>query len=406
VNQYESQEIRERLLEAGMREAAPGRKADLYIVNTCTVTRKADKDSLYAIRRSHREDPGASIVATGCMAEFGAGILRKEPGVRMVIKNRDKAKISARIIKDFLPSGKGISFFEGRTRAFLKVQDGCNNFCSYCIVPHVRGSSRSKPVLQILEESRRLIANGYREIVLTGICLGAYGRDLKRGMSLAGVIERMQELPGLKRIRISSIEAKDVDDGLIRCLRWPGKLCRHMHIPIQSGDDDILAAMDRRYTRRDYLDLIARLKKACPDIAITTDVLVGFPGEEERNFLNTLDLVRRIEPLRTHIFPYSPRPNTKAYALRKAVALDIVRDRLKRMSEAADDCARNYQQKRLSSVMDVLMETPSKDHPGEWEGYTDTYMKVVFRSRKRLSNNIISLRLKKLIGNKIMAVLP
>jgi len=324
-----------------MVETTQGRMANLYIINTCTVTKKADRESLYAIRLSHRENPQAPIIVTGCMPEFCSPQLKKEPGVKLIVKNRDKGKIVAHIIKKHTMPDKGISFFEGHTRAFLKVQDGCANFCSYCIVPFVRGQPRSKPLGRIMAEARRLIDNGYREIVLTGICLGSYGRDLKHGHSLAEVVERMEKLPGIERIRLSSIEAKDVDEHLIKCFGRQGKLCRHIHIPIQSGDNDILSAMNRRDRREDYLELIVRLRKACPDISITTDVLVGFPGEEERHFDNTVGLIRRIMPLKAHIFPYSPRPDTKAFALKGRVPLNIVKNRIKRLSEIATYCARH-----------------------------------------------------------------
>jgi len=406
VNQYDSQEIRERLLEAGGREAGNGRKADIYIINTCTVTQKADRDSFYHIHRSYRENPRALIVVTGCMAEFDSRRLKREPGVGLVIENKDKGKLVSRIIKGSEPGRHGISSFENRTRAFLKIQDGCDNFCSYCIVPYVRGAARSKPFADILREAQKLVDNGYREIVLTGICLGSYGKDLKPAGSLVSVIEGLEKLDGLWRIRLSSIEAKDVNDQLINAFAQSDKLCRHIHIPIQSGDNDILRAMRRKYTRQDYIRLIVKLKKACPGIAITTDVLVGFPGEEERHFRNTLDLVMKIAPLKTHIFPFSPRPGTCAYLLKNRPPADIVMDRLKRMEREARECAKQYQRRFLSRVMPVLFETRSKDQAGIWEGFTGNYLKVVCRSRKDLKNRLFSFRLKEIRGEKILGVLP
>jgi threonylcarbamoyladenosine tRNA methylthiotransferase MtaB len=406
VNQYDSQSIREQFLDAGWQEARKGGKADMYIVNTCTVTQKADRDSLYHVHRSYRQNPRARIVVTGCMAETEGEHLKKQPGVVLVVKNRDKPALVSRIGKEYRAQAGGISFFEGHTRAFLKIQDGCDNYCSYCKVPLVRGISRSKPAPMILDEARQLVRNGYHEIVLTGICLGSYGADLKPAGSLVSVIDELEKIDGLWRIRMSSIEAKDVSDGLIKKMAGSQKLCRHIHIPIQSGDDDILRSMRRKYTRQDYRRLVSKLKKACPGIAVTTDVLIGFPGEQERHFRNTLDLVRNILPLRTHIFPFSPRQGTRAYALKDHVAADTVKDRVDRMQRAADACAAAYQKKFLSRVMPVLIEARVRDTADMWEGYTDNYLKVICRSARALRNRLIPLRLKSAAGDKILGVLP
>jgi threonylcarbamoyladenosine tRNA methylthiotransferase MtaB len=406
VNQYETQEIRERFLEAGFKEASKNNTADIYIVNTCTVTQKADRESLYHIHRSHRENPQARIIVTGCLAELDSSRIRREPGVSFVIKNKDKNKIVSKILQKPVDGSSGISNFAGHTRAFLKIQDGCNNFCSYCKVPLVRGISRSKALPGIIEEARRLVSNGYREIVLTGICLGSYGQDLKARSSLVRVIDELEKIEGLLRIRLSSIEAKDVSDALILKMAASKKLCRHMHIPIQSGDDEILSRMHRKYTRQDYIRLITKIKKAVPRIAITTDVLVGFPGEEEHHFRSTLDLVEKITPLRTHIFSYSARPGTQACSLKGSVPLDIVKDRLMRIKKTADNCAMKFQKRFLNRILPVLIESPVKGCPGYWEGYTDNYIKIRCRSSKSLKNKLISLLSAKVQGEIIFATLP
>jgi threonylcarbamoyladenosine tRNA methylthiotransferase MtaB len=406
VNQYETQEMRERCLEAGWREAGKDKKADIYIVNTCTVTHKADRESLYHIRRFHCQDPGGFIVATGCMAEKDAKRLRHESGVSLVIKNRDKSKLVSRIAGRQSQARSGISFFEGHTRAFLKIQDGCNNFCSYCKVPLVRGMSKSKKLVDIIQEAGNLVANGYREIVLTGICLGSYGQDLKPQSSLVNVIEELEKIEGLWRIRLSSIEAKDINDSLISKLAASKKLCRHLHIPIQSGDDRILQRMHRKYSRQDYIRLVTKLKKAVPRIAITTDVLIGFPGEEERHFRNTLDLVEKISPLRTHIFPYSPRQGTQACGLDGSVPPDIIKDRLARIQKVAERSTHACQKRSLSGVMQVLIERSVKGAHKYWEGYTDNYLRVRCASARDLRNKLIMLRLAKVQGEIIVASLP
>ncbi|HOW42699.1 MAG TPA: tRNA (N(6)-L-threonylcarbamoyladenosine(37)-C(2))-methylthiotransferase MtaB [Candidatus Omnitrophota bacterium] len=405
VNQYETQRIREAFLARGLTEASAADKADIYIVNTCTVTHKADRESLYWIHRSHRENPGAPIIVTGCMAAFDLKLLKAQAGVRCVVGNERKLELPD-ICRRFLPASRrkraaaigpppaGISFFEGHTRAFLKIQDGCNNRCSYCKVALVRGASRSRSQDEIVDEARQLVAHGFREIVLTGICLGAYGRDVQPKQDLASLIGALETLPGLERVRLSSIEAGDVTPGLIAALAGSRVMCRHLHIPIQSGDDQILKAMRRRYTAADYARLIRRIRKAVPGVAITTDVLVGFPGEEERHFQNTLKLVRAIKPSGVHIFPYSPRPGTAAFGLKEPWAgAQTVKERMRRLEAAAEKLRVAYRKKFLGRTVAVLFESRLKEDPQCWEGHTDTYLKVRLRSRRNLENRTLQVRL-------------
>ena len=281
VNQYEAQAIRERFLNHGFKEALAGKKADNYIINTCTVTANADKQSLALIRNCNRQNPKAKIIVTGCLAQKDSDSLRGLKGVDFIIS------------KKFFTSG--VTDFSGHTRAFLKIQDGCNNFCSYCKVPLVRGVSKSRPLEEIVREARQLVKNGFKEIVVTGICLGSYGKDLSPKIRLAQALKSLDDIDGLPRIRISSIEPNDVSAELIERIAGSGKICRHLHIPLQSGDDEILRRMHRHYNRLDYLKLIERLKVCMPDIAISTDVMVGFPGENEIHFKNTLDKVKLLK---------------------------------------------------------------------------------------------------------------
>lgn len=393
VNQYETQEFRERFFEAGYSEAGKNEPADLYVINTCTVTHRADKDSFYHINRCHRENPKGEIVVTGCMAGRERKTLEQLPGVSLVVANNRK-KALVRLVTGLKPVRRaGISDFEGRTRAFLKIQDGCNNFCSYCAVPLARGRSLSKPIRLIVSEARRLADNGFREIVLTGICLGSYGKDLRSVLSLADVVSRLVLIPGIVRIRLSSIEARDVTEDLIAVISGSGKLCKHMHIPIQSGDDGILAAMRRKYNRRDYSDLIKRIKSSIPGISITTDVLVGFPGESERQFSNTCDLVREIEPLRTHIFPYSPRPGSRAVFYEGSVPPVVVKERCVRLAGLARQCSLGYSKRFLGSIVPVLVEGFAGSDRPLCEGYADNYIKVRFPGRKSMFNTIVPVKI-------------
>ncbi|MCM8795786.1 MAG: MiaB/RimO family radical SAM methylthiotransferase [Candidatus Omnitrophica bacterium] len=390
TNQYDTQSIRERFLQAGFKEIFNGKNLDYYLVNTCTVTHKADRDCRRYILRAHQESPKAKIIVTGCLTEKNQDLL-------------SGLKINYIISKRFFP--EGISNFSGHTRAFLKIQDGCDNFCSYCIVPFVRGRSRSRLLSEIVCEAKRLVENGFKEIVLTGICLGAYGRDLRPQISLINVIKELEKINGLLRIRLSSIEAGDVTDELIEKMSSSPKLCRHLHIPIQSGDDEILRKMNRRYTQGDYLQLIKRLKKKIPQIAITTDVLVGFPGEKEENFQNTVKLIKKILPLKTHIFPYSPREGTAAMGFLGKIEPKIIKKRFESLSRIAKRCSLEYQRRFLEKKMPVLIEERSKDNPSFWLGHTDNYLKVAVKKDMDLKNQLVSLRLKKIDKDCIIAEL-
>jgi len=390
VNQYDTQSIRERFLEHGFREAGPGEKSDFYLINTCTVTAMADQKSRGIIRRCINENPEAKVIVTGCLVKKDRSQLTKIKGVSFIIE------------KSFF--AEGISSFCSHTRAFLKIQDGCDNFCSYCKVPLARGRSRSKSLEDVVREAARLAKNGFKEIVLTGICLGSYGRDLNPKINLVKAIEALERIDKIVRIRLSSIEAGDVTSALIEKMADSQKLCPHLHIPIQSGDDEILKKMRRRYSAAFYLKLIRKARKKIPNLAITTDCLVGFPGEGERNFRNTLNLVRKISPLRVHIFPYSAREGTRAYSsLCGNIPAPEIKERVSRLKEAADLSAQSYKKLFLGRNLPVLFEARSKARKGYWEGYADNYIKVLFKSRSILRNRLIRVRLKALVKDAVLA---
>ncbi|MDD4899461.1 MAG: tRNA (N(6)-L-threonylcarbamoyladenosine(37)-C(2))-methylthiotransferase MtaB [Candidatus Omnitrophica bacterium] len=399
VNQYESQEIREQLLRLGFAQSNNGKKADLYLINTCTVTGKADSDSLRFIRRAVRENPDARIIVTGCLTELDAKRIKELSGKKLIIRNKDKAHILKFLkLPDELNglNASGISDFSGHTRAFLKIQDGCNNFCSYCKVPLVRGRSRSRKPAEIIAEAGRLAESGFKEIVLTGICLGAYGKDLHPKSNLTQIIKKLIKIDSLKRIRLSSIEAGDVTSGLIKLMAGSGKICRHLHIPIQSGDDRILRSMRRSYTHAGYLKLIRKIKAKVPGIAITTDCLVGFPGEGKENFFNTVKLVKEILPLRVHIFPYSPRKGTKAFGNKETLPAKEMRERTALLRKVSQECAQKFQKLFSGKEAQVLIESRDKDNPGFWQGHTDNYLKVLVKSRLNLHNKMVKVKLRDL----------
>lgn len=389
ANQYDTQSIRERFLKRGFRNAAANsNKADYFLINTCTVTSGADQKSRNLIRRCIKADSKAKVIVTGCAVEKDWQLLAAIKGVSLIIK------------KNFFP--EGISTFSGHTRAFLKIQDGCGNFCSYCKVALVRGKERSKKLSQVVEEAKKLAACGYQEIVLTGICLGSYSQSLSGKADIVDVIDALEKIKGLLRVRLSSIEAGDVTPKLIKRLKNSEKLCRHLHIPIQSGDDGILKRMNRKYSRKQYLALIARIRRQVPQVSITTDCLVGFPGETEENFKNTLDLVREIMPLKAHIFPYSQRPGTKAASFSGSVSPEIISARCKRLKDVASFCREKCMHKFIGKKFNVLIEGNAKDCPGFLEGLTDNYLKVKMPSKPNLKNKMVRVKLKRIAGDSFI----
>ncbi len=406
VNQYETQQMRERFLDAGFKDAGSLRKADVYVINTCTVTSAADRKSRYFIKLASRKNRKAKVIVTGCYAELDGKEISAISGVTHIIRNRDKLKVPQLLDNKYTKAegpGEGIRNFFGHSRAFIKIQDGCNNRCSYCKVPLVRGYSRSRLPQEIIREAGLLVAGGFQEIILCGICLGSYGRDLKPARTLVDILKELDEIAGLRRIRLSSIEAGDVSGNLIRLIAHSEKFCRHLHIPLQSGDDKILRRMNRAYRSLDYLKLIRRIRKLIPEIAITTDVMVGFPRETEANFKNTLSLVKKISPAKVHIFPYSPRKMTLADTFGGRLDADTLNKRVRRLSEVSEGCSLDYKKRFLGEVMQVLIEGRNKEDCSFWEGYTGNYIKVLVSSGRSLSNKLVLVRLKNVSGDCVTA---
>ena len=381
ANQYDTQSIRERFLNKGFQGVDKGSPPDYFLINTCTVTSGADQKSRNIIRRCIQANPQAKVIVTGCLAEKDWQSLAEIKGIGLIVK------------KGFFP--EGITSFSEHTRAFLKIQDGCNNFCTYCKVALVRGKQRSKKLAQVIQEAEQLVACGYKEIVLTGICLGAYGKELSPKKDLADVIIALEQIEGLLRIRLSSIEAGDISLRLIKRLHASKKLCGHLHIPIQSGDDYILKRMNRQYTQQRYQNLIVKLRRNIPQLSITTDCLVGFPGETEANFENTVNLIKKIMPLKVHVFPYSQRPGTKAADFSGFVDPRIVSDRCKRLKEIGQLCRERFIQKFMGKQASVLIEGIAKDDNRLLEGLTHNYLKVSLPFKPGLKNKIVSVIIRK-----------
>jgi len=410
VNQYESQVIRENLLKAGYVEASNKDEADICVVNTCTVTSASDSKSLKSIHSGLKKNK--CVIATGCMIEDKELDLHKLKGVDFIIKNRDKYRIPEIIRLRQRPRALAgeegeidglwlrrippqqfrrqmITGFKDHARAFVKVQDGCNNKCSYCKVSVVRGESKSRPFEDIIDECSTLIKKGYSEIVLTGICLGAYGKDITKTASLAELIKEICKIKGNWRMRLSSIEPKDVTDDLVSQISSEEKLCKHLHIPFQSGDDEVLKRMNRPYTVSDYISIVAGLRKAIPDIAVSTDIMVGFPGEKEVNFQNTLNFIKEIRPMRMHVFGFSKRTGTPAYNYKDAVNSVVKKNREHALLDMAKDFSREFEQMFIGKEAKVLVED-KRDKQGLLQGYTDRYIKVLIDGPDSIKSRLIS----------------
>jgi len=398
ANQYDSQLLREDLLRRGFAECPGEGDADVCIVNTCTVTAQSDAKSRQAIRVLKRQNPSALVVVTGCYAHVNADEVGRMPEVDAVFDNPSK-EILADGICGLLnvaqplrqPPCSGITFFSGHTRAFVKIQDGCDKNCSYCIVPFARGRSRSRPLAEIRSEIEALVANGYREVVLTGIHIGSFGVEREGDRNrLAELIETLLGIEGLIRVRLSSIDPNEIDHSLIEAIRNSPQVCCHLHIPLQSGSDAILRRMNRGYTRADYLRTVALLKRELPGISITTDVMVGFPGETDSDFGQSREVVLRAEFSKVHIFPFSSRPGTPAERFPHHVPAAIVRERKSRLSADAAVAALKSKKRLQGQIVEVLVEREFplsdrsklpgifKDAQTAYEGFSPGYLRTVF----------------------------
>ena len=405
VNQYETQAIRETFLNNGFRELNSGEQADVYIINTCTVTSKAEGKSQGLIRKALNENPKAKVIVTGCCVQDNNFISQDKRII--AVKNELKNKISQILNNQSLSNSGGIdsylnlsiSDFKGHNRAFVKIQDGCENNCSYCKVTLARGELRSRELSEIKKEVKRLVNKGFKEIVLTGICLGAYGKDFKNSIVLSDVIEEIVDLPGGFRVRLSSIEARYISDRIIKLLSASLKLCRHLHIPFQSGDNDILKKMNRHYSAEDYLALVQKIRAEIPDIAITTDIMVGFPGEKDENFQNTFSFLEEVSPSRMHIFPFSPRKGTAAFNFLDRIAPQKVKLRIGRLKALAKQASYEYRYRFLNKEVEVLIETQRSKINNYLKGYSDTYINVLIDADDSLINRIIKVKINKVDSN-------
>ncbi|MBS0615936.1 MAG: tRNA (N(6)-L-threonylcarbamoyladenosine(37)-C(2))-methylthiotransferase MtaB [Verrucomicrobia bacterium] len=363
TNQYESQAYGAQLRAQGYTEVAEGEAADICIVNTCTVTASADQQSRQQLRRLARENPGAKLVVTGCAADR----LGDASGA-LVVLNKDKERLlEIAVPEESWPEFK-IDHFAAHTRAFVKVQDGCNSFCTYCIIPYVRGRSRSRKMDDILREIEDLVAHGYKEVVITGINVGDF--EGEKGEKLADLVRSVDSVQGLKRLRISSIDPDEVDDNLASAVLEGKNTCPSMHIVLQSGSNVILKRMNRKYTRQVFLETVRRLKKARPDFTFTTDVIVGFPGETEGDFEETLSIIEEIQFAKVHMFPYSDRERTRSALYPNKVPANVIDERKNKVLRLSEQVAFSLRKSYVGREMEVLTEERGK-------GHTDNFLPVL-----------------------------
>ena len=392
VNQYESAGILEALDESMYVSVPFNTKADCYIINTCTVTGRTAYQSRNLIRRAIRANPEACIIVTGCYAQVAPHDLAKIPGVTLVAGNAEKecipriiassVKGAAQLFVSDIRKAREFSGltplkFAGRTRAFLKIQDGCNSFCSYCIVPYARGRSRSLPQRDVLKKIETLAQSDYREIVLTGIHLGVYGQDLIPPSNLCTVMNHVEKSKIVRRLRLSSIEITEVSDDMIQLMAKGSVLCRHLHIPLQSGDDTILSAMRRNYDSAFFKNRLQEIREAIPDIAIGIDVMAGFPGEGEKEFSNTLRMIAELPVAYLHVFPYSERPGTDASRLPGKADEAVKRRRGEILRKLGKEKRDAFNLRFVGKRLSILVEDEKGKDTGIMKGFSDNYIPVV-----------------------------
>lgn len=376
TNQYESQAFRDQLGLLGWSENAE--EAQLAIVNTCTVTAQADHRSLSQIKKLAAQESVETVAVTGCMAKGAEKMLQAISKKVVVVPNSDKEKLLNLVLnEESLPEFK-IKHFEAHTRAFVKVQDGCNSYCSYCVIPFVRGRSRSRPLNDVISEVKGLVESGFKEVVITGINVG----DWEEGnLRLHHLIKAVDQVEGIRRVRISSIDPDEVDDELLDIVVNGAHTCPSMHIVLQSGSNVVLQRMRRKYTKQQFLDSVVRLKDARPDFTFTTDVIVGFPGETDEDFAQTLDVVEQVRFAKVHFFPYSPRPKTRA-ARWELVDKETVNKRKHILAECAERNAFALRQQYVNQKLQVLVE-------GNNKGHTANFLSVAIEGKTVRSNTLV-----------------
>lgn len=409
VNHYETEAIWQLFKDANYERVEFETNADVFVINTCTVTNTGDKKSRQIIRRAIRQNPDAVVCVTGCYAQTSSAEIMEIPGVDIVVGTQDRHKLLdyiqqfqderqpingvGNIMKNRTYEELEVPYFTDRTRASLKIQEGCNNFCTFCIIPWARGLMRSRDPEKVVEQATQLVNSGYKEIVLTGIHTGGYGQDLKN-YNLAQLLRDLDTIEGLERIRISSIEASQLTDEVIDVIGNSNKVVRHLHIPLQSGSDDVLKRMRRKYTMAHFSERLTKLHQALPDLAVTSDVIVGFPGESEDEFQETYDFIVNHHFSELHVFPYSSRIGTPAARMDNQIDEETKNVRVHKLISLSNQLAKEYASKFEDEVLEVIPEEMGEE-PHTLVGYADNYMKVRFEGDDSLIGQIVKVKIVK-----------
>lgn len=419
VNQADTASMENLFLRSGHQLVSFDGEADVYIINTCVVTNTGQRKSRQTIHRAIRKNPNALIVVTGCYPQTAAEEVKSIAGVDMIIGNQDRAQI-VQLVEERLAHRQtdtldavhkltaSTAFEEmaagditDKTRAFLKIQEGCNQFCTYCIIPYARGPLRSRSLESIRTETQRLISAGFKEIVLIGIHLGCYGKENPNGPTLYDAVKTVLEVPGVQRLRLGSLESVEVEPRLLTLMQEDARFCRHLHLPLQSGCDKTLQAMHRPYTTAKFQTLLADIKTKVPDIAITTDVIVGFPGETEADFETTCKFAESCGFSKMHIFPFSARKGTPAEKFAGAVTEAVKKERADILGKIDETMHKTFLQAMVGQNAEVLFEQPAGED--YFEGLTGNYQRVFVKSGGRnLGGEILPVKITAFDGEKLL----
>ncbi len=402
TNQYETEVIRERLELAGWKIVPFSSVADVYIINTCTVTGRADQKSISMIKKALKGNSSAKIFVTGCLVESDFEKIRKKFPQVQIVRNVDKLKIDTLLTPEASSNTNfTIHRFSGHERAFVKVEDGCNQFCTYCKVPYVRGSKiRSRDWKEVVFEIKKLLRAGYREIVVTGVNLALYGKDFTPSLSLTYLLQKiLPYMKGKGRIRLSSLEPHLIPDDLLDLMASEETICPHLHLSLQSGDDKILEKMGRKYTTSQIKNLVEKFREKIPEVGITGDIIVGFPGEEEENFCKTCEFVKELQVHRLHIFTFSPRAETPASKMRPKVPEKIKKERSFILKQLSYKLSQKFINRFVGKNLSVLIESKKDPKTGYFTGYTHNYIKVLVPPTgdniQKLIGEIVPVKIKK-----------
>lgn len=414
VNQYESEAVEELFVQKGYEKAA--NNADIYVINTCTVTNMSDRKSRQMISRARRDNPEAVVAVMGCYSQVKPEEVAAIEGVDIVLGSRNKENVvelcedvlqnKGAIDKIIAPSESKtfeelqISNQTEMTRAYLKIQDGCNMYCSYCLIPYARGNIVSRDIPSIVEETKRLADNNFKEIVLTGIHVSSYGKDFGDGSSLIDVIEAVAKVDGIERIRLSSMEPRHISIEFLERMKATGKACDHFHLSLQSGSDDVLKAMNRKYDRTLYKEKVEEIRQIFPNAGITTDIIVGFPGETEDNHKETMDFANEIKFSKTHLFKFSPREGTRAAKMGDQINGNIKKDRLHHLEKIEEANRKAFLENQVGKILSVLVESKS-DLEGYSGGYSTNYLKVNVKENIP-ANTIIDVKITEIINDELV----